>query len=49
MNSKLNDLLKTLDEKVDASTQKRIIDCHKRALNWEETDRFPLVVTYPCP
>lgn len=49
MNPKLSDLLKSLDDKVNPAVQGRIMDCHKRALNWEPTGRLPLVVTYPYP
>lgn len=49
MNEHLLDLLKILNDRYDSDIQKRIINCHIRALNWEETDRLPLVITYPYP
>lgn len=49
MLSQLKNLLGELEQKADYTVQQRIIDCHKRALNWEETDRLPLVVAYPYP
>ena len=49
MNKQLLDLLKILNDRYDSDIQKRIINCHRMALNWEETDRLPLVITYPYP
>ena len=49
MLSELYELLQTLEDKVDSDIQHKIIACHKRALNWELTDRLPLVVAYPYP
>lgn len=45
----LKNLLDELEQKLDYAVQQKIIACHKRALNWEETDRLPLVVAYPYP
>lgn len=49
MPGQLKNLLDELEQKADYAVQQKIIDCHKRALNWEETDRLPLVVAYPYP
>ena len=45
----LYELLQQLENKVDSDVQRKIIECHKRALNWEQTDRLPLVVACPYP
>lgn len=45
----LKNLLDELEQKLDYAVQQKIIACHKRALNWEDTDRLPLVVAYPYP
>jgi hypothetical protein len=49
MSTKLMELLNMLEGSLDYSIQQKIIECHKRALNWEDTERLPLVVTYPYP
>ena len=45
----LYELLQALENNVDSGIQHKIIECHKRALNWEQTDRLPLVISYPFP
>ena len=45
----LTELLNILEDTLDYSTQQQIIECHRRALDWEETERLPLVVAYPYP
>ena len=45
----LYELLQILENNTDSGIQQNIIECHKRALNWEPTDRLPLVVAYPYP
>jgi len=42
-------LLKKLDSELSAENQAKIFNCHRRALNWEETDRLPLLITFPFP
>ena len=49
MLTKLHELLQTLENTTDSGAQQNIIACHKRALNWEPTDRLPLVISYPFP
>lgn len=49
MISKLKQLLRTLELEVNPDKQNKIFDCHKKALNWEETVRLPLVITFPFP
>lgn len=49
MLSRLHELLQVLEDNADYSVQQNIIACHKRALNWEKTDRLPLVIAYPYP
>jgi len=45
----LKQLLMTLDAKVDFDQQTQIFENHRRALCWEQTDRLPLVVSFPYP
>ena len=45
----LHELLQTLENNIESDVQQKIIACHKRALNWEPTDRLPLVIAYPYP
>lgn len=45
----LYELLQMLEDHVDEEIQQNIIACHKRALNWEQTDRLPLIIAYPYP
>jgi hypothetical protein len=42
-------LLHKLDSKVNPERQDEIFERHRRALSWEETDRIPLIVSYPYP
>jgi len=45
----LVELLKTIDQEMDESDQEAKIARHIKALNWEMTDRLPLILTYPFP
>ena len=49
MDKKIIQLLQILDWKMDFKSQQEIFKCSRRALNWEETDRLPLVVNFPYP
>jgi hypothetical protein len=49
MLSELYKLLQVLEDNVDSGVQQKIVACHKRALNWEQTDRLPLVIAYSYP
>jgi hypothetical protein len=49
MLEKLKHLLSDLESRVDPERQHRIIDLHRNALNWEEVERLPLVITFPYP
>jgi hypothetical protein len=42
-------ILKKLDSELSAESQAEIFNCHLRALNWEETVRLPLLITFPYP
>ena len=45
----LKSLLRVLESKVNPVRQNEAFECHRRALNWEETDRPPLIITFPYP
>jgi hypothetical protein len=49
MSAELYELLQVLEDNIDYSVQQNIIECHRKALNWEPMDRLPLVITYPYP
>jgi len=49
MLEKLKYLLNDLELRVDPESQQNIFDLHRRALNWEEVERLPLVITFPYP
>lgn len=49
MNKKLKFLLEFLEGELNPEKQKLIVERHKKALNWEELDLLPLVITYPFP
>ncbi len=45
----LKSLLKILNDTLDFEAQQTVENCHQRVLNWEETDKLPLVVSFPYP
>jgi len=45
----LKSLLHLLEDKLNPVQQKRIENCHQKALNWELVEHLPLVVTFPYP
>lgn len=49
LNIKLKRVLQILESKLDFTSQNRVFECHKRILNWEETDRLPLIASFPYP
>jgi hypothetical protein len=49
MNKKLKSLLQILESKVTPDQQNKIFECYRRALNWEDTERIPLIVAFPYP
>jgi hypothetical protein len=49
MINELRDLLKILDHQVDPILQENIFERHRRALDWELTDKLPLIISFPFP
>ena len=49
MLDKLKELLKCLEDGLDEKKLSDAEDTHRRALNYEEVERLPLIVTYPYP
>jgi hypothetical protein len=49
MLDKLKELLKCLEDGLDEKKLSDAEDAHRRALNYEEVERLPLIVTYPYP
>ena len=49
MIERLKKLLQYLESEIDPDSRKKVFECHRRALDWEETERLPLVVTFPYP
>jgi hypothetical protein len=45
----LKNILEILESKINPDQQNKIFKCHQRTLNWEHTDRLPLIVTFPFP
>ncbi|WP_167616670.1 hypothetical protein [Maribellus sediminis] len=49
MNKRLSELLRSLEDELNPDLQNKIEERHQRALNWEQVDKLPLVITYPFP
>ena len=45
----LKQLLKILELEINPESQQKIFDRHRRSLDWEETEKLPLVITFPFP
>ncbi len=49
MLSELKELLKCLEGGLDEKKLSNAEDAHRRALNYEDVEKLPLIVTYPYP